>query len=124
MEARSHIKFVRISPLKLRTLRDDIKALGPQAALNHLQLSNKRSAKVLYRAIKAAVDSGKERFQMNTTQARFKELMIDEGPSLKRFRPGSRGTAKPYKRKSSHITVVIEDQTPEKKPLPVVAKKK
>ncbi|OGK15758.1 hypothetical protein A3H80_03330 [Candidatus Roizmanbacteria bacterium RIFCSPLOWO2_02_FULL_37_19] len=115
MEAHAYIKFVRISPIKLRFIADHVKSLKPKEALDYLYLSNKRSAKVLYKAIKTALDSGKIKFNMQPEQTKFKRLMIDGGPVLKRFRAGGRGVAKPYKRKSSHITVIIEGITPAQK---------
>jgi large subunit ribosomal protein L22 len=110
MEVRAHIKYVRISPIKLRVLIDSVRVLSPRVALDHLGLSQKRSAKVLYKAIKSAVANGEVLPGFDAQKARFKTLSIDEGPFLKRFRAGSRGMARPYVRKSSHIMVVIEQQ--------------
>lgn len=108
MEVRAHIKYVRISPIKLRTLVHSLKVMSPRVALDHLGLSQLRTAKVLYQAIKSAVANG-ERFPgFDAKKARFKVLSIDEGPVLKRYRAGARGMARPYVRKSSHVTVVIE----------------
>lgn len=110
MEIRAHIKYVRISPIKLRTLVDSIKVMSPQVALDHLGLSQKRTAKVLYKAIKSAVANGQSTPGFDPKKATFKVLAIDEGPYLKRYRAGSRGTAKPFVRKSSHVTVVLEQK--------------
>ena len=110
MEVKAHIKYVRISPIKLRTLVESIKVMSPQVALDHLGLSQKRTAKVLYKAIKSAVANGQSVPGFDANKASFKVLSIDEGPYLKRYRAGSRGTAKPFVRKSSHITVVLEQK--------------
>ncbi|OGK28667.1 hypothetical protein A3D06_01630 [Candidatus Roizmanbacteria bacterium RIFCSPHIGHO2_02_FULL_40_9] len=111
MESKAIIKHVRISPIKLRTLVDGIKVMHPQTALDRLSFSQKRSAKVLYKAIKSAVDNGKNKIDLQNSSVYFKKLSIDEGAFLKRSRAGSKGTGKPYKRKSSHITVIIEQRT-------------
>lgn len=110
MEVRAQIKYVRISPIKLRTLIDSIKVMSPQVALDHLGLSQNRTAKVLYKAIHSAVANGSSVPGFDAQKATFKTLAVDEGPYLRRYRAGSRGTAKPFVRKSSHITVVLEQK--------------
>ncbi len=116
MEVRAHIKYVRISPIKLRMLLDSIKELSPKVALDHLGLSQQRTAKMLYKAINSAVSNGKSQPGFDPEKAKFKVLSVDEGPVLKRFRAGPRGIARPYVRKSSHITVVLEQNDVQAKP--------
>ncbi|OGK29468.1 hypothetical protein A3B02_01315 [Candidatus Roizmanbacteria bacterium RIFCSPLOWO2_01_FULL_42_14] len=99
-----------MSPLKLRALVSTVKVLPPKVALDRLSLSKTRSAKFLYKALKSAVDNGKIAQGFDVSKAHIKTLKVDEGPVLKRFRAGSKGMAKPYVRKSSHITVVIEQK--------------
>lgn len=125
MEVRAQIKYVRVSPIKLRFLIDAIRNVSPQVALDHLSLSPNRTSKVLYKAIKSAVANGNAKPGFDATKATFKTLAIDEGPSLRRFRAGPKGMARPYVRKSSHITVVIEqkDARPAKAPAKVAPKK-
>lgn len=110
-EARAHIKYVRISAIKMRMLVDWVKSMKPHIALDHLSVNQNRTAIVLYKAIKSAVDNGVTTKGMDRQGMKFKTLMIDEGPGLKRFRAGARGTAKPYTRPLSHITVVLETDT-------------
>lgn len=110
MEVRAHIKYVRMSPLKLREIVDAVKVLSPQVALDRLQFSQRRNAKALRKAIVSAIANAQGVAGFDPKKAVFKTLKIDEGPYFKRFRPGSRGTAKPYVRKSSHITVVLEQK--------------
>lgn len=126
MEIRAHIKYVRMSPTKLRTLVDDLKTMSAQVALDRLSMSQKRSAKAIYKALKSAVANGQSIPGFNASKATIKILAIDEGPYLKRYRAGSRGTAKPFVRKSSHITVILEQKGLAKaaKPAKVKADKK
>ncbi len=74
-----------------------------------------RTAKVLYKAIKSAISNGLAQPGFDPRKAQFKVLSVDEGPVLKRFRAGSRGMARPYVRKSSHIMVILEQSGLEKK---------
>lgn len=108
MVYKAYIRHVRISPKKLRFIVDDVRKMLPREALNALYYSNKRAGKILYKAIKSAVDNSKKEPKVDPELLRFKILTIKEGPSLKRFRAGARGTAKPYKRRTSHIKVVLE----------------
>ena len=116
VEARAHIKYVRISAQKLRTIVDGVKKMQPHIALDYLGVSQTRSAKVLYKAIKSAMDNGKTNHGMDQKMMIFKTLLIDEGKGLKRYRAGARGTGKPYVRPLSHITVVLQQEKVVTKP--------
>ncbi|KXK11705.1 MAG: 50S ribosomal protein L22, partial [Microgenomates bacterium OLB23] len=75
----------------------------------------KEQQKLFGKAIKSAVDNGKTVYNMLPEKMEFKTLKIDEGVYLKRYRAGSRGTGKTYKRKTSHITVVLMQVEPKQK---------
>lgn len=109
--ARAHIKFVRVSPQKVRMLRDDVVRMSPDRALELLFITKTRAAKALYKAVKSAVYNAKQTLQTTPTELKFAVLKIDEGPAYKRFRAGGRGMAKPYKRRSSHIYVEVEKKS-------------
>ena len=87
---------------------DDIKKKKPVDALNTLFYNHRRSASILYKVIKSAVDSAKNTFKIDENLLKFKLLTVEQGPVFKRFRAGSKGSAKPYKRKTSHVRVVLE----------------
>lgn len=107
MEIKADIKHVRISPKKLRFIVDDVKKMKPVDALNALLYSPKRGAKILLKAIKSAISNAKNNYKIDENLLRFKLLSVESGRSLKRFRPGGRGTTKPFKRRTSHIKVVL-----------------
>jgi len=107
MEAKAYIKNVKISPKKLRFLIDAVKKMDPYKALDHLYYTPTKSAKILYKAVKSAVDNAKN-ISKDVENLKFKKLLIEEGRKLKRFRAGGRGTAKPILRRFSHIQVILE----------------
>src|SRR3990167_3117053 len=107
MEAKAYIKNVKISPKKLRFLIDAVKKMDPYKALDHLYYTPTKSAKILYKAVKSAVDNAKN-ISKDIENLKFKKLLIEEGRKLKRFRAGGRGTAKPILRRFSHIQVILE----------------
>jgi len=103
----STAKFVLTSPKKLREVAYLVRKYSLSDAIERLPFVNKRAALPLLKAIKTA--------RGNAIQAGFsdkeitiKEIQINEGPRLKRFRAGSRGRAKPYKKAMSHIRIVLE----------------
>lgn len=108
MEIKANIKYVKTPAKKLRFLLEDIKKQTPVGALNTLFYSKRRSSALLYKAIKSAVDNAKNTFKIDENLLKFKTLVVEMGPALKRFKAGSRGTAKPFRRKTSHIKVVLE----------------
>lgn len=115
MEAIAYIKHIRVSPKKLRFIVDGIRLKKPEEALIILSQSQKRNAKVLYKAIHSAVSNAKAVMKITTGEGlKFKTLLIEEGPFLKRMRPASRGRASFYKKRSSHIKVVLfnDEQKP------------
>lgn len=86
-----------------------VRSLQPKKALDILQFSPKAAAKDLTSAIKAALASAKQA-GMKEGNVSFKKIEVNEGPKMRRFRAGARGRAKPYRRKMSHIKIVLADE--------------
>ena len=107
MEAKASVTDVHTTPKKLRTLLTDVKKMSPVRAMDHLLYSPKKSAKILYKVIKSAVDNAKATLQIDSNLLEFKLLKVDQGHALRRYNPGSRGNAKPYRKQFSHIDVVV-----------------
>jgi len=107
MEYISTQKFIVTSPRKLREVVAMIKKLKPMDAVERLPFTNKRAADPLLKVVKSAIANAKQK-NVNPEDLVFSEIQIGEGPRLKRYRAGSRGRAKPYKRRMSHIRVVLK----------------
>lgn len=86
-----------------------IRSMEPKKALDILQFSPKAAAKDLTAAIKTALASAKQA-GIKEDKASFKKIEVNEGPKMRRFRAGARGRAKPYRRKMSHIKIVLADE--------------
>lgn len=108
MDIKTTQKFVVESPKKLREVVVALASskLTPSQALERLELVGKRAAFTIKKAINVAMANAKQA-NLNPEELIFKEIQINEGPVLKRFRAGSRGRAKPYKKRLSHIRVVL-----------------
>lgn len=107
MEAKASVIDVHSTPKKLRILLAHIKKMSPVKAMDHLFYSPKKSATILYKVIKSAVDNAKATLQIDAHLLEFKLLKVDQGHALRRYNPGSRGTSKPYRKQFSHISVVV-----------------
>lgn len=86
-----------------------VRSKEPKKALDILQFSPKAAAKELASAIKAALASAKQA-GVKEDNVSFKKIEVNEGPKMRRFRAGARGRAKPYRRKMSHIKIVLADE--------------
>jgi len=99
-------KFVRVSPKKMRVVADIAKKMSPIIAIEKLPFLRKRGSDVLVKVIKSAVTNAKQK-GLSDDVLIFKEIQIGEGPRLKRGRAASRGRWHPYKRRMSHIRIVL-----------------
>lgn len=99
-------KNIQNSPRKLRLVADMIRKMSPSQAVEVLQFANQAAAAPLSKAIKTALaNAGKD-------DVAFKKIEINEGMKLKRYRAGTagRGRGRPYKKRWSHIKIVLTDE--------------
>jgi large subunit ribosomal protein L22 len=111
MQTKSSVKYVRMSPLKVRRVLDQIrgkKALEAQTMLNFLPHA---SARVLEKILKSAIANAENNHQVPAAKLWVREAFVDQGPTLKRFQPHAQGRAFPIKKRTSHITIVVSDTT-------------
>ena len=99
-------KYLILSPKKLREVAEIAKKLSPARALEVLPFIGKRAAGPLSKVIKSAIANAKVKGEAEGDLV-FKEIQIGEGPRLKRWRAGAHGRAKPFKKRMSHIRVVL-----------------
>lgn len=104
-------KYIHSTPRKLRLLADMVRHMNPEQALEALQFSAKIAAKDLSKAIKTTLANAKVKGAENLS---FKTIEINEGPIMKRFMAGTRGRAKPYTKRMSHIKIVLGETSSEK----------
>ncbi|GAC1614754.1 MAG: 50S ribosomal protein L22 [Candidatus Dormibacteraceae bacterium] len=110
MEVSAVAKFVKRTPRKTRLVADSVKGLKVSDALAYLQFSPKHAATDVAKVIKSAAANAEHNFNLNRDDLVVKQLLIDEGPTMKRLRPVSRGMAHQYFKRTCHITAVVEDQ--------------
>jgi len=115
MEVKATAKYIRISPRKVRLVVNAIKGLSPQKALTYLKFIKKRAAQPLAKVIKSALSNAKTNHNLQPEKLKFKKIEVTEGPTLKRWRPISRGRAHKINKRTSHIKVVLEGEEEVKK---------
>jgi len=78
--------------------------------LAYLPVVPKKSAGILLKTLKTALADAKHNFDLELDKLRLKEIRVDEGLTMKRWRPVSRGRAHGYKKRTSHLTVILEGE--------------
>jgi large subunit ribosomal protein L22 len=109
MEVTSSAKSVRISPRKLRLVADLVRNMPADKALVVLSITKKRAALAISKAISSAVANAVHNLKADATKLMIKKIEIGEGQVLKRFHASTRGRVHPYKKRSSHILVAVEE---------------
>jgi large subunit ribosomal protein L22 len=118
MEATAKLRYLRITPRKVRVVADLIRGKNVSAALAQLTFVEKRAAEPLAKLLRSAVANAEQAAKdqnLDVDQLTVKELMIDQGPSLRRFMPRAMGRAFKVLKKTSHISLTISDESPKKK---------
>ena len=109
MEVRAQLRFLRATPRKVRLVVDLIRGKGVQEAVNILHLTNKSAAKPLEKLLKSAIANAENRDEpLDIDRLFVKEVMVDGGPTMKRFRPAPMGRGFRVLKRSSHVTVKLD----------------
>ncbi len=109
MQVQAINRSVRISPRKVRLVADAIRNLSVDDALGALAAINKRAAYALEKTLKSAVANATNNANLDKNGLKIAGIEISEGQSLKRFHASTRGRIHPYKRRSSHIRIILEE---------------
>lgn len=112
MEVRAVEKYIRISPKKARLVADVVRGQNAVQALTILKFMPKKAAGIISKAINSAVHNAINNYGLDKEGLVITKLTVDQGPSLKRFRPRSKGMASPLLKRTSHITVVVSGVDP------------
>jgi large subunit ribosomal protein L22 len=109
MAISAQIKYLRISPRKVRLVADLIryKTVGEAEAI--LKFTAKKASRPLLKLLESSVANAKNTFKKDISTLFISSIKVDGGPILKRTMPRSRGTAFAIQKKTSHITIVLEE---------------
>jgi large subunit ribosomal protein L22 len=109
MEVKAIAKYIRISPRKVRLLMEEIKGKKVEEALNLLAFAPQGGAPILRKLINSAVANASQYPDIEVDNLFIKHIFADEGPTLKRFRPRAMGRATRIRRRTSHLTVILNE---------------
>jgi large subunit ribosomal protein L22 len=115
MEVRAQLRFLRMSPRKVRLVVDLIRGLGVEEAEYQLQFLNKAAARPVLKLLQSAIANAENNNKLAKDNLYIKRIMVDQGPTLKRWRPRAFGRAAEIRKRSSHVTVILDELTPAKK---------
>jgi large subunit ribosomal protein L22 len=109
MEAKAQLSMIRISPRKLRLVVDTIRNKPVAQALATLNNVNKSATQPVLNLLNSAVANAVNNNGMEADRLYVKSVYVNEGPTLKRFRPRAHGRAFEILKRTSHITLVVSD---------------
>ncbi len=111
METRAIHRFARISPRKVRLVADVVRGMDVPEAVEVLKVTQKRAAPMLSRVILSAVSNAKEMKASTDEDNLFiKTILVDGGPTLRRWLPRAHGRATRIRKRTAHITVVLDER--------------
>jgi large subunit ribosomal protein L22 len=109
MEARAVARYIRISPQKARLIMDEVRGKKVDEAIRVLSFSPKKGAHVLKKLINSAVANAEANKEIDVDTLYIKRIFADQGPVLKRFQPRAMGRASSIRKRTSHLTVILDE---------------
>jgi len=111
METRASVRQIRVAPRKVRSVADLIRGKDIALAQGILAGNNKLNiSRLLAKLLNAALANAKENMNLDVDTLYVKTIMVDEGPRLKRFLPRMRGRADRVLKRTSQVTVVLDER--------------
>jgi large subunit ribosomal protein L22 len=111
LQVRAVSKYIKGSPVKMRRVINSVRGMYAQEALEVLALLPQAAARPVYKTLKSALANAEGNYSLDAEDMIIAEIVVDEGPRLRRARFGARGRFKPIIKRISHITVVLEEDT-------------
>lgn len=110
MEAKAKLNTLRSTPQKTRLVADLIRGKAVVEAENILRFTPRRAAKPILKLLQSAKANAVNNHDMFEDTLFVSKIMVDEGPVLKRFLPRARGRADLLRKRTSHITIILEEK--------------
>jgi len=110
VKVNSNLKYLRIAPRKVRLLADLIRGMGLKEARLQLSFEKKRASAPLLKLLNSAEANAKHNFKTEGDNLFISEIKVNEGPILKRRMPRARGRATLIRKRTSHVSVVLDEK--------------
>ena len=111
MEVWATAKYVRMAPRRARVVANEVRGQRPEVALATLAHLPHRAAFEIAKVLKSALANAEINYGLDRESLTVRDVRIDQGPSLRRLRAKARGRAGFYRKRSAHITVVVDDES-------------
>jgi large subunit ribosomal protein L22 len=112
MEVQALTRNARMSPKKVREVARTIQGRTANDAVEYLTLIPRKSARLIVKTLKSAIANAENNNNLASDTLTVKSAIVENGPVLKRFKAGAKGTAMPRRKKMSHIRIVLSDGNP------------
>ncbi|RST71780.1 50S ribosomal protein L22 [Siminovitchia acidinfaciens] len=110
MQAKAVARTVRIAPRKARLVVDLIRGKQVGEAVAILKHTPKAASPIVEKLLKSAVANAEHNYDMDVNNLLVSKVYVDEGPTMKRFRPRAQGRASQINKRTSHITIVVSEK--------------
>jgi large subunit ribosomal protein L22 len=121
--ALAQARYVRTAPMKCRRVIDMVRGLDVEEALDILRFAPQAASEQVGKVLASAVANAENNKQLDPRELFVSQAYVDEGPTLKRFRPRAQGRAYRIRKRTSHITIVVEANAPADAPAHKTASK-
>jgi large subunit ribosomal protein L22 len=112
MEVQALTRYARMSPKKVREVARTIQGRKAVEAVDYLTLIPRKSARLIAKTLKSAMANAENNKNLSADTLTVLSAIVENGPVLKRFKAGARGTAMPRRKKMAHIRIVLSDGNP------------
>ena len=109
MEVKAVTRYVRIAPRKVRIVTDLVKGKSAEEALTLLKFLPKKAAGLVGKTLQSAVANAEQNPNIDVDTLYIKRIYVDEGPTMKRWRARAMGRATRLLKRSSHITIILDE---------------
>lgn len=110
MEARASARFVRVTPMKARRVVNMIRGMSAPEAQAVLRFAEQGASEPVGKLLQSAMSNASNNLNLDPTNLFVAEAFVDEGPTMKRIRPRAQGRAFRINKRTSHITLILEEQ--------------
>ena len=124
MPVTAQLRYLRIAPRKIRQVADLIRGKTVEEAQTILNFTIKKGAQPLLKLLKSAIALAIHNYQLEESNLYISKITVDEGPKLKRWRARARGMASEIQKKTSHVTIVLDEVVKKPKKMKKVKKVK
>lgn len=110
MSVEARIRYLRMTPRKVRAVANQVRGMNASKAVDYLTFCRRKAARPLLKAVKSALATADQRGDVDLDNLVITKLLVDQGPTHKRWLPRARGMATPILKRTSHVTLVLDER--------------